>query len=92
MRAKSSSRNVLVWYSYLFSFRVVLTQEVTVPRSAPYCSALPYQCQLHYRIYLPVMLSRLAFSIMAPKSTLACGGAGRGDTDMALEATVILVC
>lgn len=54
------------------------------------CLAIPMP--VHYRIYLPVMLSRLAFSIMAPKSTLECGGAGRGDTDMGLEATVIFVC
>ena len=32
----------------------------------------------------------LAFSIMAPKSTLECGGAGRRDTDMGVEATVIV--
>ena len=56
--------------------------------------ALPCHTDANYitEPYLPVMFSMLAFSIMAPKSTLECGGAGRRDTDMGVEATVILVC
>ena len=56
--------------------------------------ALPCHTDANYitEPYLPVMFSMLAFSIIAPKSTLECGGAGRWDTDMGVEATVILVC
>ena len=56
--------------------------------------ALPCHIDADYIIkpYLPVIFPMLAFSIMAPKSTLECGGAGSRDTDMGLEATVILAC
>ena len=69
-----------------------------LPRSLPFHGVLPHVLPCHtdadYIIepYLPVMFSILAFSIMAPKSTLECGGAGSRDTDRGLEATVILAC
>ena len=56
-------------------------------------NALPCHTDANYitKPYLPVMFSMLAFSIMAPKSTLECGGAGSRDTDMGLEAMVIFI-
>ena len=56
--------------------------------------ALPCHTDADYNIepYLPVIFSMLAFSIMAPKSTLECGGTGIRVTDMELEATVIITC
>ncbi len=68
-----------------------------LPRRLPFHGVLPIALPCHTdanyitESYLPVMFSMLAFSIIAPKSTLECGGAGRRDTDMGVEATVIFV-
>ena len=66
-------------------------------RRLPFHGVLPIALPCHTDAnhitepYLPVMFSMLAFSIMAPKSTLECAGAGRRDTVMGAEATVIVV-
>ena len=93
MRAKSSSgKNVSMIVLSSFYFLWYL------PRRLPFHGVLPTSLPCHTgpsyiaELYLPVMFSMLAFSIMAPKSTLECGGAGSRETDMGLEATVILVC
>ena len=68
-----------------------------LPRRLPFHGVLPIALSCHndanyiIKPYLPVMFSMLAFSIMAPKSTLEWGGAGRPDTNMGVETTVIFV-
>ena len=42
-------------------------------------------------VYLPSRFSMLAFSILAPKSTLECGGMGRRDTVMVVEVRVMVI-
>ena len=80
---------MIVRSSFLFNWYLL--------RRLPFHGVLPIALPCHTDAnyitepYLPVMFSMLAFSTMAPKSTLERGGAGSGDTDMGVEATVILV-
>lgn len=93
MRAKSSSGE---------GVSVIVRSSVNVLwyllRRLPFHGVLPIAPPCHTdadyitEAYSPVMFSMSAFSIMAPKSTLECGGAGSRDTDMGLEATVIFTC
>lgn len=57
-----------------------LPKEVTVPRSAPNVYAI--MPTFFLVSYLPLMFSRTAFSIFAPKSTDEEFGTDRGETDI----------